>query len=99
MARERRLPSARSSVAGSNKQAKGVAETHDDNEKPAVEKDETSHAAASSAGDEVNKHDEPKQSSSSELEDTRTFQQLVHDYGDDSKWQLFRHCHYICLIP
>lgn len=50
-----------------------------------MEKDDTSHAAASSVGDETNKHDEHQQSSFPEVVDTRTFSQLVQDYGDDSK--------------
>lgn len=85
MARERRLPSARSGAADSNKQAKNATETHDHAENLAIEKDDTSHAAALSAGDETNKLDGHQPNSSSEVEDTRTFQQLVHDYGDDSK--------------
>jgi hypothetical protein len=86
MARERRLPSARSSATPNNKQAKVAAETQDHAEKPAIERDDTSHTATPSVGNETQKHDDQQQSSSSEVEDTRTFQQLVHDYGDDSKW-------------
>ncbi|KAM0705053.1 hypothetical protein Q7P35_007840 [Cladosporium inversicolor] len=48
-----------------------------------MEKDDTSHAAASPVGDETNKHDEHQQSSFPEVVDTRTFSQLVQDYGDD----------------
>lgn len=51
-----------------------------------VEKDDTARTAASSAGDETNNHDEHQQTSSSEVEDAHTFQQLVYDNGDDSKW-------------
>jgi hypothetical protein len=85
MARERRLPSARSGAAGSNKQAKNATETHDHAVNLAIEKDDTFHAAASSASDETKKQDDHQQNSLAEVEDTRTFQQLVHDYGDDSK--------------
>jgi hypothetical protein len=85
MARERRLPSARSSATANNKQAKGVADTQESMEKPATEKDDTSHEAASSVGDETKKQDDHQQNSLAEVEDNRTFQQLVHDYGDDSK--------------
>ena len=93
MARERRPPSARSSDMARSTQAKDAAETHDDKEQPAIEKDSSSHAAVPTADDDTNKHDEFQQSSSSEVQDTRTFQQLVKDYGDDSKWDLiFRHC-------
>jgi len=96
MARERRLPSNRSSAFARKRQAKAPAETQtrDHDDKPAIEKsmNDVSRTAASSArGDETNKHDEhddrePQQNSSAEvLQDTRTFQQLVHDYGNDSK--------------
>ena len=72
---------------GSNKQAKAATEIQDHKAQPSIEKDDTAHTAASSAGgDETQKHDELERSPSSEVEDTRTFQQLVHDYGDDSKW-------------
>jgi len=91
MARERRPPSARSSDLAKSKQAKGAADTPDHKDQPLIEKDDTSHAAASSAGDETDKHDELRQSSSLEVEDTRTFQQLVKDYGDDSKWFFLPH--------
>lgn len=85
MARERRLPSARSSDTSSNKKGKGPAESQDHKDQPAAEKDDTSHAAASSVGDGMNKHDEHEQNFSSEVADTRAFSQLVQDYGDDSK--------------
>ena len=92
MARERRLPSIRSSDFASKKQAKAPAETRDHDDKPAIEKNDVSRTAASSTrGDGTNKHDEhddrePYQSSSAEvLQETRTFQQLVQDYGNDSK--------------
>lgn len=89
MARERRLPSARSSDTSSNKKGKCPAETQDHKDQPAIEDDETARTAASSAGDKTNKHDEYQQSSFPEVTDTRTFQQLVHDYGDDSKCDTF----------
>jgi len=85
MARERRPPSARSSIATNSKQAKDAAETPDHSEKPVIEKDHPFQTAASPAGDNVDINDENRQSSSLEVEDTRTFQQLVKDYGDDSK--------------
>ena len=86
MARVRRLPSARSGIASNNTQAKNCAETRDRHEKPQIEKDDNSHATAPSAGDETKKNDEHQQSVSSQVGDNRTFQRLVHDYGDDSKW-------------
>jgi cell fate (sporulation/competence/biofilm development) regulator YlbF (YheA/YmcA/DUF963 family) len=89
MARERRPASARSSEASNDQQAKDTSETHNRNEKPAVEKDESSHTAVSSTEDDQLKHKEHQQSSSSEATDDRTFQQLVQDYGDDSKCHFF----------
>ncbi|GAB7323343.1 hypothetical protein MBLNU13_g05808t1 [Cladosporium sp. NU13] len=83
MARERRPPSARSRDTANTKQAKDAVETRDPNVKPATKKDDLSHKTGSPAGDETNKNDEHEQSSSSQVEDNRTFQQLVHDYGDD----------------
>jgi hypothetical protein len=85
MARERRLPSARSSASTSSKQAKDATETGEQQEKRSMDKDDISHTVVSSAGEETLKHDEHQQRFSSEAKDTRTFHQLVHDYGDDSK--------------
>lgn len=98
MARERRPPSARSRDAAGKTQEKNAAETHNHNEHPATQKDVNSYAAASSASDGSLKHDENQQSSSSEVTDTRTFQQLVHDYGDDSKWRPLLHS-IVCTRP
>lgn len=85
MARERRLPSARSSETAKSKQANNAVENHYHDEKPAIEKGDISHTVAPSTGDETQKRDELQQDVSTEVEDTRTSQQLVKDYGDDSK--------------
>ena len=98
MARERRPPSARPRNSADKKQEKDAAETRDHDEHPATKKDVNSHATAPSASDEPLKHDENQQSSSSEVTDTRTFQQLVHDYGDDSKWRPLLHS-IVCTRP
>lgn len=88
MARERRLPSARSSEPAKSKEANNAVESHDHDEKSAIEKSDISHTDALSTGDETQKRDELQQDVSTEVEDTRTSQQLVKDYGNDSKRRL-----------
>ena len=82
MVRQRKLPSAGSSNAAAQKQGSDAAETHDHNDQPATKRDDSPPKPATSTGDKTHQHQEL---SPSESEDTRTFQQLVQDYGDDSK--------------
>ena len=80
MARERKLPSTRSTKATGKRQAKNTAQINEHKKRPATESDNDIDTAATSVDEELPKQEQ----SSSEPKDERTFAQLVKDYGDDS---------------
>ena len=84
MARERKLPSTGSSSKSTDKkQANKATDAHNHAEKPITENDDKDcHTDATSPSSEATKHE---QTFTTEPKDSRTFQQLVQDYGHDSE--------------
>jgi hypothetical protein len=95
MARERKLQSIRSSNAADKKQANNAAESHNSTKEPTTttttKTNDNSHTDAISVSDEARKQEQTS-TIEPEQEDTRTFQQLVQDYGDDGKCAPYLSC-------
>jgi hypothetical protein len=93
MARERRPQSIRSSNATDKKQANNAAEPHNHTKEPTTtaKTNDNSHTDATSVSDEARKQEQTS-TTEPEQEDTRTFQQLVQDYGDDGKCAPYLSC-------
>lgn len=79
---ERKFRSARSETTKNKEKAKKTDETRRLAEKPTTDNEDEALMSETSTDEKTR---EQKQNSSSKSNDTRTFQQLVQDYGNDSE--------------